>query len=246
MAEPQIPNTGRILDVWLGGTHHYPADAAAAAAFDQIYGRFPEVFKTLRAFIGRAVNQVASTGINKFLVIGSGIPSQKNVHEVIPEARVLYSDFDEENIRMGKKILKDNCLCDYIYCDAADPDNLDQIIAHPLLQESGTGPLGVIIVGVSVFLDDQQLTGLLQGLYQHLIPGSYLCFDFDSMQLTNYPKAMAMLGDGFHPRTPEQFLSLLGEWQFDAESIKPVQSWGLAQPVTDIPVFMYGGVAARL
>ncbi|WP_410575778.1 SAM-dependent methyltransferase, partial [Amycolatopsis sp. cmx-4-61] len=49
-----------------------------------------------RAFLRRAVEHMVEEGVRRFLDIGSGIPTEANVHEVAqsaaPEARVGYVD----------------------------------------------------------------------------------------------------------------------------------------------------------
>ena len=52
-----------------------------------------------RAFLGRAVHYLAAdAGIRQFLAIGTGRPTQGNVHEVAqaanPDSRVVYADND--------------------------------------------------------------------------------------------------------------------------------------------------------
>jgi S-adenosyl methyltransferase len=69
-------NVARVYDYWLGGDHNFLADQG----------------------LGRAVRLLAASGIRQFLDIGSGIPTQANVHEVAqqaaPGSRVVYVDVD--------------------------------------------------------------------------------------------------------------------------------------------------------
>lgn len=222
-AEPMIPNTGRILDYWLGGTHHFAADKAAAGAFDAINGDFPRVFRVLRDFIGRASRYIAAQGVDQFLVLGSGIPTQGNVHEAVPSAKVLYTDIDPVNVELGSKILASSPSAAYGYCDASDFSTLD-----PALVERVLGPkrrIGVIVVGCAVFVPDDKLRALYAALHAWAPAGSFLGFDFDSRELENYPAALAMLGDGFFMRTPDEFAPLLGPWQTTEDGIAPVAAW---------------------
>nr|WP_254909647.1 SAM-dependent methyltransferase [Micromonospora sp. NBS 11-29] len=92
MAEPDRPSTARMIDHWLGGRHHRAVDVAAAAAFEAAYGPCQAIFRSLRDFLGRAVRAVAAEGVDGFLVFGAGVPTRGNVHEVAPEATVLYTD----------------------------------------------------------------------------------------------------------------------------------------------------------
>lgn len=168
-AEPTIPNTGRILDYWLGGTHHFPADVAAAQAFDAIYGQFPQVFRVLRNYIGRAARFIYSQGVEQFLVLGSGIPTQGNVHEAVPEAKVLYTDIDPVNVELGQQILAQTPNAQYTFCDATNLSTLDQRDVEAILDLSR--PLGLVVIGVSVFIPDEQLRSLFSELYERVVGG---------------------------------------------------------------------------
>jgi hypothetical protein len=241
--EPASPNTGRILDYWLGGNHHLPVDVEAARAFESIYGDFPGVFRTLRDFIGRAARYIGEQGIDQFLVLGSGIPTQGNVHEAVPQARVLYTDIDPLNVQLGQEILAGNPDVGYTYCDANDLSTLDQELVRSVL-----GPLrrlGIVVVGVGVFIPDDRLRGLFAGLYEWAPGESHLAFDFDSTRLSTFPAALEMLGDGFHMRTPETFAPLLGPWELTQDGIQPAGAWRNPEGKAAVPVFMYGGVAVR-
>jgi hypothetical protein len=241
--EPTVPNTGRILDYWLGGQHHFPPDVAAARAFSAIYGDFPRVFRVLRDFIGRASRFIHSQGVDQFLVLGAGVPTQGNVHEAVPAARVLYTDIDPLNVELGQRILAGMPGKGYALCDASDLSTLDLESARQVL-----GPfhrLGIVMVGVAVFIDDERLRATYRKLHELAPPGSYLAFDFDSTKLREFPAALRMLGDGFHMRTPETFAPLLQPWQLTEDGIQPVAAWRHPGGPTDIPTFMFGGVAMK-
>ncbi len=242
---PVIPNTGRILDVWLGGNHHTPADRDAALLFSNIYDRFPEVFQTLRQFIVRASQQLNQQGIDRFLVLGAGIPSCNNVHEAVPNARVLYTDIDSYNIHLGKQLLQNTSLADYSYCDANDFSTCDNDALKQILGTNNDSPIGYVVVGVTVFMQDEAVSTLFQSLYEKAPKGSQVIFDLDSHALSHYPEALAILGDHFHMRTPEDFTTLIQPWRVSEPGIQPVQTWKNQQPNIDLPVFMYGGIAQQ-
>jgi hypothetical protein len=242
-AEPTIPNTGRILDYWLGGTHHFAVDKTAAHAFDAIIGDCAPVFRTLRHFIGRASRYVAAQGIDRFLVLGSGIPAQGNVHEAVPSARVLYTDIDPHNIEIGAEIVASLPNLGYGFCDASDFSTLDAALVDRVL-----GPrqrLGIVVIGCAVFISDDKLRRLYRTLHEWAPPGSFLAFDFDSREIEKYPAALELLGDNFFMRTPEQFAPLLGPWRTTEDGIAPVAAWRSEGPPVQIATFMYGGVARK-
>ena len=97
-----------MIDFWLGGTHHLPVDIAAARAFEALYRDAAGEFRALRAFLARAVGDLEGRGITQFLVVGAGVPTQGNVHEVVPAARVLHTDVDPVTVGLGEQILAGN------------------------------------------------------------------------------------------------------------------------------------------
>src|SRR5689334_20966330 len=104
---PAVPNTARMIDYWLGGRHHLPVDIAGAMAFTEVFPGCQSVFQSLRRFLVRASRHIHAQGVGQFLVLGSGLPTCMNVHEAVPEARVLYTDIDPINIKLGREILGD-------------------------------------------------------------------------------------------------------------------------------------------
>jgi hypothetical protein len=97
--DTSTPNPARIYDYLLGGKDHFPADRAAA---EELLTLVPEAragARENRAFLGRVVRYLVSeAGIRQFLDVGTGMPTQGNVHEVAhgvaPNARVVYVDND--------------------------------------------------------------------------------------------------------------------------------------------------------
>ncbi|HEX2203685.1 MAG TPA: SAM-dependent methyltransferase [Longimicrobium sp.] len=236
------PNTGRMLDYWLGGSHHSPIDVTAAQAFEAVLPQFPEIFRVLRAFIGRASRHIREHGVERFLVLGAGVPTQGNVHEAVPGARVLYTDLDPENVETGKRLLAGVPNVGYAFCDAADLATLDRAEVERVLGSSG--PLGIIMIGVAAFIEDARLRATFQALYDLAPAGSFLAFDFDGTEGKNYPELLEMMGDEFRMHSPEEFAPLLGPWKVTDEGIQPVSEWRDpgAEP---FPPFMYGGVAVK-
>jgi hypothetical protein len=247
---PSVPNTARILDYWLGGSHHYPVDVEGAKLFDSVYDDFPTVFRKLREYIGRAARYIEAQGIDQFVVFGSGLPTCGNVHEAVPQARVLYTDIDEANIKLGQEILAGNDRVGYTYCDATNLDTLDQRVVERVL-----GPvrrLGLVFVGVSAFIPDQVLTSMFDRLYEWAPAGSFLELDFDGEALAGYPKALELLdsmGAPLYMRNPKTIRPLLGRWQLTAQAILPVAAWQADRAVgagqNYGPAFMYGCVVSK-
>ncbi|WP_437489914.1 SAM-dependent methyltransferase [Sorangium sp. So ce1014] len=239
-------NSARMIDYWLGGRHYLPVDVDAAKEFEAAYGDFRGMFRVLRRFIGRATRSIRAQGIDQLIVFGAGLPTSGNVHEVVPDARVLYTDMDPTNISMGREILADLPNADYIYCDASDLTTLDQASVERVL-----GPirrLGIVFVGVAAFISDDKLKAAFASLYDWAPPGSTMALDFDSEMGLQYPKIVEMLeapGLKFHMRSPEAIRALLGPWRLTDDGITPVSAWRNQGEDADYPAFMYGCMVHR-
>ena len=100
------PNIARIYDYWLGGKDNFEADRVAA---EQVLAQMPGQRRSAlenRRFLRRAVRFLAGeAGIDQFLDIGVGLPTQGAVHEVAhevnPSARVAYVDYDPVVVSHG-------------------------------------------------------------------------------------------------------------------------------------------------
>ncbi|MEV0128788.1 SAM-dependent methyltransferase [Dactylosporangium sp. NPDC050688] len=242
MTEPEAPSTARMIDYWLGGSDHFPVDVAAARAFESAYGPCADIFRSLRAFSGRAVRHLAAGGIDRFLVFGAGIPTRGNVHEQAPGARVLYTDIDPQIVAAGAGIVAGTAGVGYVLGDATD---LAAIDAGARAQVLDGAPAGLVFLGLAAFLDDATLARALDAMYDAVPPGSRLAFDFDATELEAYPEALAMMGPGFHMRTPERFAQLLGRWTPTADGIVPVARWRPDGEPERVPDAFWGGLAVK-
>ncbi|HZM83194.1 MAG TPA: SAM-dependent methyltransferase [Candidatus Limnocylindrales bacterium] len=168
----------RMYDYFLGGTHNFPADREAA---DAIVAMFPATLlaaRVNRAFLRRTVNYLCEMGISQFLDIGSGIPTEGNVHEIAqaanPRARVVYVDIDPVAVAESQEMLEGNDLAIAIRGDARYPR---QIIAHPQVRKllDFEQPVAVLLVAVLHFVgDDDEVKSLVRQLVDAVPKGSYL------------------------------------------------------------------------
>ncbi|HEX3200979.1 MAG TPA: SAM-dependent methyltransferase, partial [Actinomycetes bacterium] len=131
-----VPNPARIYDYFLGGKDNFPADREVA---DQVLAIAPvarDVVEDNRAFLRRVVRHLAGeAGVRQFMDLGSGLPTQGNVHEiaqeVAPDARVLYVDNDAMVVTHSRALLAgDNTVA--IQADLREPE---AIVGHPEVRE---------------------------------------------------------------------------------------------------------------
>src|SRR5215472_10436292 len=81
--DTSMANQARIYDYLLGGKDNYAADRAAAEVALQIFPDMVFAARANRSFLRRAIRYLsADAGIRQFLDVGTGIPTEGNVHQV--------------------------------------------------------------------------------------------------------------------------------------------------------------------
>jgi hypothetical protein len=172
-------NIARVYDYWLGGDHNFQADRDVARTIIALDPNFRVAVRANRAFVGRAVRYLAGeAGIRQFLDIGSGIPTENNVHQVAQDvsalSRVVYVDNDDIAVAHSRLMLRDNPDAIIIKADLREPG---KILADPetRLLLDFSQPVAVLMVAVLHFVpDDAQAAGILATLRDALAPGSYI------------------------------------------------------------------------
>ncbi len=172
------PSIARVYDYWLGGTHNLQADRDAARAMLAVEPNGRAIIRANRDFLARAVGFLAGAGIRQFLDIGSGIPTQGNVHEVAqaaaPGATVVYADIDPVAVAHSRAILHGSPGAVAVQADLREPAPL---LASPEVRQliDFSQPVGVLLVAVLHFIpDDQEPWQVVATLRDALAPGSYL------------------------------------------------------------------------
>ncbi len=176
--DTQRANTARVYDYLLGGSHNFLADQDAGRAIAAVDPGARVFARANRAFLGRAVRFLAANGITQFLDIGSGIPTERNVHEVAqqaaPGARVAYVDVDPVAIAHSKAILAGQPDTAVLQADLRDPE---KILASPEVSRviDFSRPAGLLLVAVLHFIGDaEDPWRRVATLRDALAPGSYL------------------------------------------------------------------------
>jgi SAM-dependent methyltransferase len=171
-------NTARVYDYWLGGSHNFLADQDLGRAISAVDPVVRAGAQANRAFLGRAVRFLGACGIRQFLDIGSGIPTQGNVHEIAqradPAARVAYVDIDPVAVAHSKAILAGNENAAVIEADLRYPET---ILGHARTRQmiDFSQPAGLLLVAVLHFIADaDDPWRLVATLRDALAPGSYL------------------------------------------------------------------------
>jgi hypothetical protein len=174
--DPDVPNAARMYDYYLGGSHNFAADRAAAERVKAAIPYAVDVARANRFFLHRAVRFCIGEGIDQFLDLGSGIPTVGNVHEIARDlgspARVAYVDNEPVTVASAAALLADDPLATITMADIRDPDAVfDAPGVRDLLDLSR--PVALLTVAVLPFVPDRDdPVGLAQRYRARLAPGS--------------------------------------------------------------------------
>jgi S-adenosyl methyltransferase len=176
--DTRIPNMARMYDYALGGKDNFAADREAV---QKLFSFSPEnkyVPRANRRFLGRAVRFAAAQGVSQFLDLGTGLPSQGHVHEIVaeinPGARVVYVDYDPVVVNHAKALLVDSDSVTAVEADIRDPGS---ILADPDVTRliDFSRPVAVLFVAVLHGIPDRDdPAGIVHAFAERLSPGSYL------------------------------------------------------------------------
>ncbi|GAB3987823.1 SAM-dependent methyltransferase [Actinoallomurus acanthiterrae] len=172
------PNAARMYDYYLGGKDNLAPDRAAAEAVLEIAPEIRVAARQNRGFLGRAVRHLAEAGIRQFLDVGTGLPTQKNVHEVAhgvaPEAQVVYVDNDPVVLAHGRAILAGSKNVDIVQADLRQPED---ILNSPEVRDrlDFDRPIAILLVAIVHFLQDSDGPDELVARFRDALPpGGYL------------------------------------------------------------------------
>ena len=165
----------RVYDWLLGGKDNYPVDEAVG---EKLPPEARDAARQNRQFMHRAASWLATQGIDQFLDIGTGIPTEPNLHQivqnVVPSARVVYTDNDPIVLRHAEALLisRPEGATDYIQADVRDPEAIVRHARHILEFDR---PVALSLIALMHFItDEQDAHGIVRALVGTLPSGSYL------------------------------------------------------------------------
>ncbi|MET8807061.1 SAM-dependent methyltransferase [Streptomyces sp. NPDC004546] len=253
------PHPARVYDWWLGGKDNYPVDEELARKILAVDGTVVRGARANRRFMHRAVRTAAEAGVRQFLDIGTGIPTEPNLHQVAqgvaPESRVVYADNDPIVLRHAEALLQSSAegATDYIHADARDPGTILRLAGVSL--DFGR-PVALSLVALTHYLGDQEddVFGLVKRYVDELAAGSFLILTQVTQDLS--PEGVARAaelfrrsGTPFHPRTLPEFSRFFDGLELLGPGVIPVYGWRpepvdvAAQAEGVVPV--YAGVAVK-
>jgi hypothetical protein len=264
MVNTGVPNPARIYDYLLDGKDNFPADRDVAEQLLAIAPVARDVVEDNRAFLRRAVRFLAGeAGIRQFIDIGSGLPTQGNVHEiaqaVAPDARVVYVDNDAMVVTHSRALLAgDNTAA--IRADLREPDVL---LGHAELREliDFDQPIALLLLAILHFFDDDQDPYGIVARFRDALPaGSYLAISHGTRDIPERsdlsPAAMAEMGAKVErlyqlttaslvTRTRAQVERFFAGFDLLEPGVVEIQLWRPDGEGSKLPGGFYGGVGHR-
>ena len=230
--DPTKPNIARVYDYLIGGKDNFAADRAVG---DEVLRLVPDAMEAgaaNRAFLRRAVRyMVTHAGIRQFLDIGSGLPTQGNVHEIAqelePRARVVYVDNDPVVLLHTRALLEDHDTTAVVTADLRRPA---EILKSATVQKflDFDQPVGVLLISILHHInDDEDPEGITEQLRAALAPGSHLAITHFHNPGSERP-ADAALAVASEKQFNENFGT--GRFRFRAEILSYFGDWDLVEP----------------
>ncbi len=248
-----------MYDAMLGGDHNFAIDREAVAAFTAIDPQVRTLARANRDFLGRAVRFLVESGVRQFIDLGSGIPTQGNVHEVAqaasPGARVVYVDNDPVAVAHSTSLLADNPDADIVDGDIRRPAD---VLSSPQVRKliDFDQPVAVLMITILHFITPaEDPAGIVAAFRDALPDGSWLALSHATNQ--DRPDTAAAVGQLYRSkatspvtaRSYEEILALFDGFDLVAPGLTYVPLWR-PDPEDEIPekpseYWVYAGVGRK-
>jgi SAM-dependent methyltransferase len=227
------PSAARVYDYLLGGSHNVQADRDFAEQVLKLAPEAAEAAHANRAFLRRAVRTLVDAGVRQFLDLGSGIPTQGNVHEIAqryaPGSRIVYVDIDPIAVGHGTQILSGNPHCAAVQGDLRRPELVLERAAEVLDLDA---PVGVLVCAVLHFIADRDdPAGVVARYRDAVVPGSHLVVSHASWpaaathQVMQAREAYDQTRTSLVLRTAHEITGYLGDWRILDPGVVTVAQW---------------------
>jgi SAM-dependent methyltransferase len=258
------PSISRVYDYMLGGKDNFAVDREVGEMALRIAPDAKEVGLASRRFLRRVVRHLAAEeGIRQFLDLGSGLPTQGNVHEIAQEVdretKVVYVDNDPIVLAHGRALLATNGTTTVIRADIREPQ---AILRHPQVREfiDFTKPVALLLFSILHHIKDEEAPeGLAAAFRDALPPGGFVAVSHFYNPGAEHPEAAKLalsaekvfndnLGTG-RWRTREEIMGYFGDMDVLDPGLVPLAEWRpdpLDPPLDrSLSYFTFVGAVAR-
>ncbi|OIJ63914.1 SAM-dependent methyltransferase [Streptomyces mangrovisoli] len=200
--DPYKASVARMYDAMLGGEHNFAIDREAVAAFTAIDPQVRTLARANRAFLQRAVRFLVERGVRQFIDLGSGIPTQGNVHEAAqslsPGTRVVYVDNDPVAVAHSEALLAGNPDAAIVAADIRRPAD---VLSAPQVREliDFDQPVAVLMITIMHFITREEDPAKIVAAYRDAVPdGSWLALTHATDE--DRPETAAAVGQLYSSR----------------------------------------------
>ncbi|MEV6769287.1 SAM-dependent methyltransferase [Nocardia sp. NPDC051030] len=253
------PHTSRIYDYFLGGKDNYEIDRQAAEEILRVWPDIRTAARVNRHFMHRSTRFLAEAGIRQFLDIGTGIPTEPNLHQIAQEAapnsRVVYVDNDPLVLAYARALMEggEQGATAYILGDVTDPT---AILQAPELSQilDLNEPVGLSMIALLHFVE-ADINKILSTFLDALAPGSYLVIctitaDFAPEQVAAAQDVYRVRKLPAQVRTRDEVTSWFAGLELVDPGVVPPHRWRLVEtfepsPAYDAKISCWCGVARK-
>ncbi|MBK3643976.1 SAM-dependent methyltransferase [Streptomyces sp. NPDC001260] len=252
------PHPARMYDYFLGGKDNYEVDQEAAERFIKAAPEVRAAVRANRRFMERAVRYVvAEGGVRQILDIGTGLPTEPNVHQiaraVAPETRVAYVDNDPIVSAHSRTLLDDEDTdTSVVLADLRDPR---AVLDHPDVRRvlDFDRPVALLLLAVLHFLTEaDDPDAVVATLLDALPAGSHLVLSHATVDIHEDGRADAVkvynnATATMNPRSHARVLDFFDGLTLVDPGLVLVPDWRPQEPpeAGAPPIGIYGGVARK-
>jgi len=221
------PNSGRIYDFLLGGSHNFEVDRQAA---EKMVESFPFLRKTMRlqrwCLQDLAVELTKKRGFDVLIDFASGLPTNDHLHLAAPAGTtIIYSDWDPIVVEYGREIVKGMPNVHYFHADARHPEEL---LNRPEVNEilKGRRDVALITWGLAAFIGDEDISHIADFLHGWADKKSVWAFNAQAAKDNPHDPRDArileyykQIGAPMNIRSVDQYLKLVKPWHPDPSFI---------------------------
>ncbi|MCD0448926.1 SAM-dependent methyltransferase [Actinocorallia sp. API 0066] len=193
---PDIPQTARIWNYWLGGKDNFAVDRQVGEDILKVLPNMALFARATRQFLQRAVHHLAADlGVTQFLDVGTGLPTADNTHQVaqraVPTARVVYVDNDPLVLTHARALLTGTPegRTAYLNADLREPEKIIEQARETLDFDK---PIALLLMGILGHItEDAEARSIVTRLLADLPSGSYLAL-YDATNVIDPASAEAI------------------------------------------------------
>ena len=257
--DPSKAHVARMYDYYLGGENNFEADRIACLELDKIVPGTRGLAINNRNYLIRVVRTLANDyGIRQFIDIGTGLPTQNNVHQVAkqvhPDARVVYVDIDPIVSVHGRALIPDDGSTAFILEDVRQTEDiLNHADTRRLIDL--TEPAAVLYISFLHQIPDRDdPAGLVGRMMSCLAPGSFAALSHlvsaDPELRTRLTDLMLNVTEGYwgRVRTKPEVERYFNGLEVIPPGLVEITTWrpdGTAAEEQTFDWIEYGGVARK-